>query len=327
MNKPCKWFLLAGALPLLMLFALSQGPVDIGLLDIGQCLVSGCADVRLGVIVHEIRIPRVATALVAGAGLAWAGAILQTCTRNALADPYLFGVVAGAGLGVTLASMAIPHLPNWGLPVFAFLGAIAAIFIVVSIIHLLLRPDMLILVGVAMAFMLAAVTHFLLYLSEPMASNRVMFWLMGSLANTNQSQVMVMFLVVLAGIGFSLLWQRPLATLLLDDDSASSLGVDVAKTRLILLLACALVTSVIVAYCGGIGFVGLMIPHIVRLVFGNDMRSVLIGSTVLGATFLVAVDAMARWLVPAQELPIGIVTAIFGSMFFIFLIAKAKSHV
>jgi iron complex transport system permease protein len=304
------------------LLALTTGSVDI---PVSAVFGLTPLDEMQSTVLWQLRFPRLLLALVAGAGLALCGALLQNASRNPLADPYLFGIVSGAALGATVATIV---LPEWQLmtALFAFFGALLAVFLVVLIgaASRWQRLESLLLCGVAVSFMLSALTTTLLYLSEPFAANRVMFWLMGSLSQASLTQVLLIFPLVFITLVLGLLYRRQLDALVLTDESARSLGVNVRPLRLVVLLLCAAVSAAIVACCGGIAFVGLMIPHLVRALFGVSSAALLTGSVWLGAVFLVTVDMISRSLLPQQELPIGVVTSALGSLFFLMMIVKYR---
>ncbi|MCM2681140.1 FecCD family ABC transporter permease [Echinimonas agarilytica] len=279
-------------------------------------------------IVFDIRLPRVITGFAVGAGLTLAGNILQGVTRNPLADPYLFGIVSGAGLGAVLggivASATGIQVP---LTVLAFVGALGAVFIVVTVSakHHWQRIDQVLLAGVAVSFLCTAVTSLLLYLDSPHAANRVIFWLMGSLANADWQAVSLIVPVVLAGAFVVQGLTRQLDALQLSDDAIHALGISISKLRMMLMLLVASMSAVIVAFCGGIGFVGLMVPHIVRQLFGYRNSVSNVACVFAGGTFLVWVDVVARSILPNQEIPIGIITAAIGSVFFIVLMSRRSA--
>ena len=324
-----KAFTLWGALTLMLILsvvsAITFGPADIKSSELITCLLSSCQSQVTHVVIWQVRIPRVLVALVAGMGLAIAGAILQNTTRNPLADPYLFGIVSGAGLGATIANISLADNLSIALPLAAFLGALFSVIIVVFIAKVLQRMEQLLLAGVAVSFMLAAVTQFILYFGEPFATNRVIFWLMGSLARVEMSNFYVIASILLIAIFTVIAFHRQIDALLLGDDSAASLGVDVDKLRLLMLGICAALTATIVAYCGGIGFVGLMIPHIVRQLIGVTTLKLIIGSALIGAIFLIWVDVIARSSLLHAEIPIGIITSALGSIFFLFIMYRSRA--
>jgi len=304
---------------------LTFGPAELSNTQVFQCLVGSCSDQISQVVIWQVRVPRVLVALAAGMGLAIAGAILQNTTRNPLADPYLFGIVSGAGLGATIANISLGEKLEIALPLAAFLGALLAITIVLIIAKVLQRMEQLLLTGVAVSFMLAAITQFILYFGEPFATNRVIFWLMGSLSRVEMSNFYVIASVLLITIFIITALHRQIDALLLGDESAASLGVNVDKLRLLMLGLCAALTATIVAYCGGIGFVGLMIPHIVRQVIGVTTLKLVIGSALIGGSFLIWVDIIARSALANAEIPIGIITSALGSIFFLFIMVKTRN--
>jgi len=307
-----------------LLLSMGFGTAELGYSAIWQCLTEQCQRSIYQTILIDIRFPRVLMGFLAGFALAAAGALMQNVTRNPLADPYLFGIVAGAGLGATLSSYLPESIQAVSLPLAAFVGALFAVSIAVMVLmhSNWRRVEHLLLAGVAVSFLLSAFTSFILYFGEAFASNRVIFWLMGSLARADYSALMWTFPVVLIACLLALIYARQLDSLLLSDESAKALGVNVDKLRLLALVICAAMTAVIVSYCGGIGFVGLMIPHIVRPFFGLTTAKLLLSSGLIGGCFLVWVDVIARTIIPGQEIPIGIITSVIGSIFFLFLMRK-----
>jgi iron complex transport system permease protein len=303
---------------------LTFGPADISNAELVNCLVASCSSPVTEMVLWQVRIPRVLVGMVAGMGLAIAGAILQNTTRNPLADPYLFGIVSGAGLGATIASITLADQITFALPLAAFLGALFSVTIVAVISTTLKSIEQLLLAGVAVSFMLASISQFILYLGEPFASNRVIFWMMGSLARVEMMNFYVIAAILFITFIIMLAYHRQIDALLLGDESATSLGVNVNKLRLLMLGLCAAITATIVAYCGGIGFVGLMIPHIVRKFIGVTTLPLIIGSALIGGSFLMWVDVIARSALPNAEVPIGIITSAIGSIFFLFIMYRSK---
>jgi iron complex transport system permease protein len=304
---------------------LSFGPADLSNTQVFQCIAGRCSDQISQMVIWQVRVPRVLVALVAGMGLAIAGAILQNTTRNPLADPYLFGIVSGAGLGATIANLSLGEQLGIALPLAAFLGALFAITIVLIIAKVLRRMEQLLLTGIAVSFMLASITQFMLYFGEPFATNRVIFWMMGSLSRVEMSNFYIISIVLLITIFTIIMLHRQIDALLLGDESAASLGVNVDKLRLLMLGLCAALTATIVAYCGGIGFVGLMIPHIVRQIIGVTTLKLVIGSALIGGSFLIWVDIIARSALANAEIPVGIITSALGSIFFLFIMVKTRN--
>ncbi len=307
-----------------ILLSLSTGAVSIAFSDSMSCIFGNCNSNITQTIIFDLRLPRVLMALFAGAGLALAGGLLQSATNNALADPYLFGIVSGAGLGAVIYNVLGVDLGYFGMSVFAFIGAIVSVLLVLSVFSnkQFRRAEHLVLAGVAVSFMLAAATQFLLYVSEPMASNRIIFWLMGSVAQSQISAVIPVFVVVLVASFIVLLFHRHIDALLLGDEQAQSVGVNVERVRILLLTVSAAITAVVVASCGGIGFVGLMIPHIARKLGANSTLKLMLVSVFLGGVFLLWVDVLARTLINNQEIPLGIITSALGSVFFLMMLKR-----
>jgi iron complex transport system permease protein len=275
-------------------------------------------------ILWEIRFPRVLLGFLAGFGLALAGALMQNVTRNPLADPYLFGIVSGAGLGATLTQYLPASMQLISLPLASFLGSLLAVGIILIVLYQnnWRRIEHLLLAGVAVSFLLSSLTTFLLYSGEAFSSNRVIFWLMGSLARADNTSLMLIFPVIAISTIIALLLGRQLDALLLSDDSARTLGIKVEQLRIITLILCAAITAVIVSYCGGISFIGLMIPHIVRPFVGITSARLFIAAGLIGGCFLVWVDVIARTALDGQEIPIGVITSAMGSLFFLALLRK-----
>jgi iron complex transport system permease protein len=340
MNK--KWIFLGLVVIASPFGALFFGAADLSSSELIQCITQGCQDPVNNMIFWEIRAPRVFVGFLVGAGLAVAGATLQNITRNGLADPYLFGVVSGAGLGASIATLLFdsklaeqlglmqmfPDLSfSLALPLAAFLGALFSVFLVQILAAKTFgsKTEHMLLAGIAVSFMLSALSHFILFLGEPFAANKVIFWLMGSLARVEIWYAWVMLPVVTISVAILLIYGRHMDALLLGDENAKTLGVQVTRLRILSLAICAALTACIVSYCGGIGFVGLMIPHIVRSWLGVTSRIVVIGCVLLGGCFMVWVDVLARVALPNQEIPIGIITAAIGSVFFLLVMSQRRN--
>lgn len=275
-------------------------------------------------IVMELRLPRVLAAMAVGASLGVSGAVLQGLLRNPLADPYVLGTASGAALGAAVGVLLPVHavLLGFGVAnVLAFVGALGAVALVVRVSGSGgdSRASVL-LVGYAIGSVLAAGLALAMYLSGD-DLRRIVAWLLGSLANVTWPQVTIGLPIVLVGTVLIVTRARSLDALLLGDEAAAHLGVDVARERRILLALAALVTAAAVAMAGLIGFVGLVVPHVVRLVSGPAARSVLPLSALVGAAFMVLADLVAR--IPG-ELPVGIVTAIVGVPVFLLLLRQAR---
>ena len=276
-------------------------------------------------IVLELRAPRVVLGALAGAGLAMAGAALQAATNNPLAEPYLLGVSAGAALG---AVAVIVHLGAfiglYSLPVAAFTGGLLSLALLMLVLGRAgtASPDRVILAGVAISFLLMAGTNLLIFLGDQRAAHSVVFWMLGGLGRARWEELWIPSLAVLC-VGMWLMWRaRALNALMMGDESAAALGLHVANLRLAILALTALMTSVMVAITGAIGFVGLVVPHILRSWLGGDNRRLIPAAALGGAVFLVLVDIAARLIVAPQEAPIGVITGGVGGAYFCWLMAR-----
>jgi iron complex transport system permease protein len=279
-----------------------------------------------GVIVWEIRLPRVLLAAVVGAGLTTAGSVVQVLVRNALADPFLLGVSSGASVGATAVLLlgAFASLGVWAISVGSVLGALAAMTAVflVSRQGRQLAPTQLILCGVVLASLFESVTSFLIFRGNPQATQSVLFWLLGSFGLASWSQLPVPAIALVVVMVYLLAQGRSLNALAMGAEPAASLGVDVRQLRRNLFFATSLLAGVAVAVSGVIGFVGLVVPHIVRLMVGSDHRRVLPVGVLFGASYMVLGDLLARTIVAPQEMPIGVITAFIGAPTLIVLIRR-----
>ena len=282
----------------------------------------------LQTIIIAFRLPRILLAGLVGAALAVAGATYQGLFRNPLADPYLLGVSSGAGLGATIA-MLVPFTVAWmsfgAVPLFAFIGAVGAVAVVYSLARVgkTLPATTLILAGVALSALLSAATSYLMTIAGA-ELHGIVFWLLGGLYLTQWSEVWIVLPCVLVGLVVIWIHARPLNVMQLDEDQAQQLGVNVQRVKLILLAAATLITSSAICFTGLIGFVGILVPHAVRLIWGPDHRFLLPLSTLMGAIFLILADTLARTIMPPTEIPVGIITAFCGAPFFLYLLRRRK---
>jgi iron complex transport system permease protein len=259
-------------------------------------------------IVWEIRLPRVLLAAVVGAALTTAGTVVQVLVRNALADPFLLGVSSGASVGATAVLLGA-------------LGAMAAVFLV-SRKGRALAPTQLILCGVVLSALFESVTSFLIFRGNPQATQSVLFWLLGSFGLATWPQLPIPAIALAVAIIYLLTQGRSLNALAMGSEPAAALGVDVHGLRRNLFIVTSLMAGAAVAVSGVIGFVGLVVPHIVRLMVGSDHRRVLPVGMLFGASFMVLGDLLARTIVAPQEMPIGVITAFIGAPTLIFLIRR-----
>jgi iron complex transport system permease protein len=280
-------------------------------------------------IILEIRLPRVIAGVFIGAALSAAGVLYQGVFKNPMSDPYVLGVSAGASLGAAIAIVFGAGLSFIGLPLIptaAFIGALVTVFIVYNISRVGSRvPEMtLLLSGIAVSIFLAALFQIIEVLAPNTLLTSLVFWLIGGIANITWDNLASIFPFIIIGIILSYFFARDLNMLSFGEDTAKHLGVNTERTRKILLAVGSLMTGAAVSISGLIGFVGLMIPHITRLLIGPDHRILLPASVVVGALYLVICDAIARVLTGAGELPVGVITALAGGPFFIFLLRKKK---
>lgn len=265
--------------------------------------------------------------MMVGAGLALVGASLQAVTRNPLADPHLLGISSGGAFGAILALLHTGlFLGLLTVPLLAFLGALMATAIVLGVSRFAgaTSADRLVLAGVAVSFIVMAGANVLIFLGDPRATHIVVFWMLGGLGLAQWSQL-IYPLVILLACGIWLMSRAgALNAMTVGDETASTLGIPVARFRLVVFVVGALITGVMVAFSGIIGFVGLMVPHIVRMLVGGDYTRVLPASALIGAIFLLWADIVARTIMAPEDLPIGIVTGLVGGAFFVWLLGKRR---
>lgn len=276
-------------------------------------------------IVWEIRLPRALLAAMVGAGLALVGASLQSVTRNPLADPHLLGISAGGAFGAILALLHTGlFLGLLTVPLLAFVGALMSTLLVlgVSSFAQATSADRLVLAGVAVSFIVMSCANVLIFLGDPRAAHTVVFWMLGGLGLAQWNQLAYPATVLAGCWTWFMLNAGRLNAMTIGDETASTLGIPVARFRLSVFVAGALLTGVMVAFSGIIGFVGLMIPHIVRMLVGGDYARVLPVSALVGAVFLVWADIFARVILAPEDIPIGIVTGLVGGAFFVWLLRQ-----
>lgn len=280
-------------------------------------------------IIWEIRVPRVIFAFFAGGGLAICGVVMQAIVQNPLADPYILGISSGASLGATAAIMlgfgSGAFFSQFGLAFGAFSGAVVAALAVMALSSVggRMTSMKLVLSGSVISALCGSFSSFIVYLANDSEGMKtVAFWSMGSLASSGWEKVPVLSASVFGVVLFFLFQHRVLNTMLLGDEAAVTLGISLSKYRRLYMVLASLLTGVIVAYTGMIGFIGLIIPHIVRGLFGSDHKRLIPVSVLAGAFFLIVADIFSRILIRNVELPIGIITAIVGAPLFIYIIVK-----
>ncbi|HZS10816.1 MAG TPA: iron ABC transporter permease, partial [Nitrospirales bacterium] len=282
-------------------------------------------------IVLYLRVPRVLTGFLVGASLGTVGAVLQALVRNPLADPYILGISSGAALGACVAVLFGVSVAGLGLsvlPLCAFAGALLSIFIVYRIAAAggggRLPVQTLLLAGVILNAIFSALIMFATSLMTPARSFGMLAWLMGTL--TGPDLIGLLLLTAYVGVGVTVLFRQASAlnVLSLGEEAARTLGVNVDRVKLILFITAALLTGAVVSVSGIIGFVGMAIPHIVRLLFGPDHRLLLPASALVGGSLLVIADGIARTALAPSEFPVGVVTALLGGPFFVYLLVTRK---
>ena len=274
-------------------------------------------------ILFHIRLPRIILALAAGGGLSIAGVIFQGMFRNPLVEPYTLGVSGGAALGVTLTILL--GLSGFSL-LGGFLGALITIFLVYFLAarRAILRIPTLLLTGVMISFLSSSLITLIMAIVDVEQLHGILFWLMGSLEEANWFLVRLILALSLLGLAVSFFFSHSLNALSLGEEEASHLGVDIERLKRLLFILASTLTGCIVSVTGIIGFIGLVVPHFVRMTAGRDHRILLPASFLGGGIFLLICDTIARMIISPLELPVGVVTGIVGGVLFIYFLSKAK---
>ena len=281
-------------------------------------------------IIWNIRLPRVILAFCVGASLALAGAAFQGLLRNPLADPYTIGVSSGAALGAVIVlffQVSINGLGSFTLPVVSIIGGFAALFVVFGLVRLSSRSlsiETLILAGIIVSAFIGAVVSLIISLSDRDSMTQIIYWLYGSVGMRGWSHIQLILPFMIIGTIILFYHYRELNALALGEDAAENIGVDVRKGKTFILIGASLLTGAAVAVSGSIGFVGLVIPHLVRLVTGPNHRHVLPISMLIGGAFLILADLLSRTIIAPKELPIGVITALIGSPVFALLLIRER---
>lgn len=274
-------------------------------------------------IVWDIRFPRTLLAGLVGGGLALVGAVLQSVTRNPLADPHLLGISSGGAAGAILALLHTGLFVGLlTVPLMAFAGALVATLVVLAVTRFAsaTSADKLVLAGVAVSFVILSIANILIFLGDPRATHTVVFWMLGGLGLAQWNHLMYPLGILALTLPYLLIRSTDLNAMTIGDETATTLGIPVARFRLTVFVVGALITGVMVAFSGLIGFVGLMVPHIARFFVGGNYARVLPISLSLGAILLIWADIAARTLMAPEDMPIGIVTGLVGGVFFIILL-------
>lgn len=317
--------LLSLILALSVLIALALGPVRLGPERVLRALAGG-ADLEARSIVLGIRAPRAALAALVGAGLSLAGAALQALLRNPLAEPSVLGVSGGAALGAVGALLlGWAAAAGWALPLAAFAGAIGAVAVVLQIAErggAGLDTRTLLLAGVVVGAFFNALIMLLLTFGSAETFRSAIYWMMGSLGGADRDSVLVLAAWLAPGAILLLTLGRPLNLLSVGEDTARFLGVRVEAVKRVIYLTASLLVAATVAVAGAIGFVGLIVPHAVRIAWGSDHRKLLPAAALAGASFLVLADTVARTAAAPAEIPVGVITALVGVPLFVVLLTR-----
>lgn len=282
-------------------------------------------------IILNIRIPRVLIGIIVGAALSSVGAVFQGMFKNPMADPYVIGISSGAALG---AGITIIFGLSWvglgisAISIGAFVGAVATTFVVywISRVKNKVPVTILLLSGIAVSQFLTAILSFLMIMHTK-DMTKIIYWTLGSFSGKGWDHLGAVFLPMILSMALLTSFSKDLNIMLLGEESAQNLGIDVEKAKIIILIICSFIIATAVSVSGIIGFVGLIIPHILRLIVGPDHRILIPSSMLAGGIFMVFADTLARTIISPTEIPVGIITAFFGGPFFIYLLRKSKKNI
>jgi len=329
MKAPLRLGALALLLAAALIASIAMGSAGIPLAGVLEVLAGG-GDATSRAIVLDLRLPRAALAALVGAALALAGAVFQVLLRNPLAEPYILGVSGGAAVGAVGALvLGWTAVMPWTLPLAAFLGAVVAIalvFRIASAVGRALDTRVLLLAGVVVGAFFNATILLMLSFADGESFRSAVFWMMGSLSGTGWREAGMLAGPLAAATLVLLALARPLNLLALGEETALYLGTRVEHVKRVAFFAASLLVAVAVAASGAIGFIGLIIPHAVRLLWGSDHRLLLPASMLAGAAFLLAADTLARTVAAPAELPVGIITAIVGPPVFLWLLVRQEER-
>ena len=325
MRKRILLFLIFFIIVFLVIFSLMNGAVKTSLKDITDVFFNGSANTPdyIRTIIMDIRLPRIIMALLVGMMLASTGTVVQTVYQNPLADPYIIGISASATFGAVLAF--ILKVPDLMYGVFAFVSCVITSFLIFRLSNAgkKLNTATLLIVGIAVSSFLGAFTSFAMYMIGE-DSFKIIMWTMGYLGGATWSKILFMIIPLVFSITVFLYFRNDLDLLMSGEEEAHSMGVNVSRLKKSMLVITALVVAFSVAFSGMIGFVGLIVPHTVRLLFGCSNKKLIPLSTITGGLFLLACDTISRLILAPMEIPIGIITSFFGAPFFLYLAFNKK---
>ena len=324
---------LLGGLVAVSAAGLAIGPVDIPIGSVLRALLgqtgtgSDTPDLaRHAAIILNVRLPRIVLGMLVGGALGVSGAAMQAIFRNPMASPYVIGISSGASFGAALA--IVLGLASPLIPAIAFCFAVSTAFVVYAIAMVggKVPVDRLLLTGIAVSLFFSALLAFMQYIAGENELREIVFWLMGGLWAASWEKALVSFFPIVFASAALMVFHRELNVMLTGEETATDLGIDVRRTRILVLVLASIATAAAVSMVGVIGFVGLIVPHLVRLLSGPDHRVLLPASALGGAAFLIGVDLLARTIWAPAEIPVGTLTALFGVPFFLFLLrARRKS--
>lgn len=318
-----RWLVLGTVAALAIAIGLIAGPADLSLAAVWEALVGG-SDVSTAVIVRELRLPRALLAFLVGGSLAVTGAALQALVRNPLADPYLLGLSGGAGLGAVAAIM-LEFGNAWSVPVAALTGALLAIVLVYRLAIVsgsVLDARILLLAGVVVGAFASSLMGAIISLSPAQQVRNAFLWILGGFDGASWQALTIFGVYAVLPLATIYRYNRPLDLMALGEEPAQFLGADIERLKRILYLSASLLTAAAVSVSGVIGFVGLVVPHAIRLLWGHLHRSLLPAAFLLGGTLMVLADAIARTAFAPLTLPVGVVTALIGVPVFVVLVRK-----
>jgi iron complex transport system permease protein len=341
-NRNTKWLLWLVSLALILLIVVivssGFGAAEISPFKIVKIIINRLPFINIEqdwqdseeLALMEWRLPRILIAVIVGAGLAQAGVVFQALLRNPLADPYILGVSSGGSLGAVIAIMlgigTIKGFPT--LPLFAFIGSLSTVFLVYGIANVGGRTPthVLLLAGVIVNAFFSAIIMFMVSIIRESETHRFLLWSMGNLAPVETNLTVTSMILLIIGSIALFYYAQSFNLLSMGEEVATELGVEVEHVKKIAFILASLITGASVSVCGIIGFVGLIVPHIVRMVIGADHRILMPASALTGAIFLVIADTIARTITSPAEIPVGVVTALFGAPFFIYLLRTRKTR-
>jgi len=320
--------ILAVLLLLLTGVAATLGSYPIGVIEVYQTILAGPgADTEAGTIVWDYRLPRILMGILTGAALGLAGAVMQGILRNPLASPFTLGIASAASFGASLAIILGAGVVGGGylIAANAFLFTLIAAALVYGLAQVRgITPETMIMAGIAIMYLFSALTSFLQYIGTSEDVHAVVFWMFGSLGRSTWETVTVAFFIFILTFPVFIFYARSINALSAGDETATSLGVSVEKVRMLGMGGAALLTAGVICFTGTIGFIGLVAPHITRMIIGGDNRFLLPGTALMGAIILLGADSLGRTIMAPMILPVGIMTAFLGVPFFIYLFLRRR---